>query len=106
MLGYFWWFLLWKSDTEIWFNVIITGFGGNVLKVCCGVDGPYNYNDSSKCGDAGVVACDDPSQYVSWDGYHMTESAYRWIAIGLLEGSYTNPKFNVSCFTHETIRDI
>ncbi|QCD76838.1 zeta-carotene desaturase [Vigna unguiculata] len=82
------------------------GFGGNVLKVCCGVDGPYNYNDNSKCGDAGVVACDDPSQYVSWDGYHMTESAYRWIAIGLLEGSYTNPKFNVSCFTHETIRDI
>ncbi|XP_014519095.1 GDSL esterase/lipase At2g27360-like isoform X1 [Vigna radiata var. radiata] len=82
------------------------GFGGNVLKVCCGVDGPYNYNEITKCGDGGVVACDDPSQYVSWDGYHMTEAAYRWVAIGLLDGSYTIPKFNVSCFTHQTIIDI
>ncbi|KAK7332023.1 hypothetical protein VNO80_28769 [Phaseolus coccineus] len=82
------------------------GFGGNVLKVCCGVDGPYNYNDTCKCGEAGVVACDDPSQYVSWDGYHMTEAAYRWIATALLDGSYTIPKFNVSSFTAETIADI
>ncbi|KAL9321135.1 hypothetical protein ACSQ67_012974 [Phaseolus vulgaris] len=82
------------------------GFGGNVLKVCCGVDGPYNYNDTYKCGEAGVVACDDPSQNVIWDGYHMTEAAYRWIAIALLDGSYTIPKFNVSSFTAETIADI
>ncbi|KAK7412431.1 hypothetical protein VNO78_03891 [Psophocarpus tetragonolobus] len=81
------------------------GFGGNVLKVCCGGGGPYNYNETAKCGDAGVVACDDPSKYVSWDGYHLTEAAYRWMTKGLLDGPYTIPKFNISCFTGETIGD-
>ncbi|RDY08912.1 GDSL esterase/lipase, partial [Mucuna pruriens] len=81
------------------------GFGGNVLKVCCGGGGPYNFNDTAKCGDTGVIVCDDPSQYVSWDGYHLTESAYRWITKGLLDGPYTIPKFNVPCFTGETIGD-
>lgn len=79
------------------------GFGGNALKVCCGGGGPYNFNDTAKCGDAGVIACDDPSQYVSWDGYHLSEAAYRWITQGLLNGPYTIPEFNVSCFTGETI---
>lgn len=79
------------------------GFGGNALKVCCGGGGPYNYNETAMCGDAGVIACDDPSQYVSWDGYHFTEAAYKWVTRGLLDGSYSFPKFNVSCFTGEAM---
>ena len=97
--------MFWKGDTRIYFNVVFTGFGGNVLKVCCGGGGPYNYNETAMCGDAGVVACDDASQYVSWDGYHLTEAAYRLMTKGLLDGPYTIPKFNVSCFIGETIRD-
>ncbi|KAJ1393984.1 SGNH hydrolase superfamily [Sesbania bispinosa] len=62
------------------------GFGDNVLKVCCGGGGPYNYNDTAKCGDSGVIACDDPSEYVSWDGYHLTEAAYRWMTKGDTSG--------------------
>lgn len=93
-----------KSDRRIYFNVI-TGFGGNALKVCCGGGGPYNYNDTAVCGNSGVIACDDPSQYVSWDGYHLTEAAYRWITKGLLDGSYTTPKFNLLCPTSETSED-
>ncbi|XP_057431556.1 GDSL esterase/lipase At1g28600-like isoform X2 [Lotus japonicus] len=81
------------------------GFGGNALKVCCGGGGPYNYNDTAVCGNSGVIACDDPSQYVSWDGYHLTEAAYRWITKGLLDGSYTTPKFNLLCRTSETSED-
>ncbi|KAK7302912.1 hypothetical protein RJT34_13809 [Clitoria ternatea] len=82
------------------------GFGGNVLKVCCGGGGPYNYNETAKCGDAGVIACDDPTQYVSWDGYHFTEAAYRWMTKALLDGPYTFPKFNISCFAAEITEDL
>lgn len=87
-----------KSDTGICFNVI-TGFGENVLKVCCGGGGPYNYNETAMCGYSGAIPCDDPSQYISWDGYHLTEAAYRWMTKGLIDGPYTIPKFSVSCIS-------
>jgi hypothetical protein len=89
-----------KSDTRIYFN-IVSGFDRNAFKVCCGGGGPYNYNDTALCGNLDVIACDDPSKYVSWDGYHSTEAAHRWITKGILEGPYTIPKFSVSCLSSE-----
>ncbi|KAK2447399.1 GDSL Lipase/Acylhydrolase superfamily protein [Trifolium repens] len=77
------------------------GFDRNAFKVCCGGGGPYNYNDTALCGNLDVIACDDPSKYVSWDGYHSTEAAHRWITKGILEGPYTIPKFSVSCLSSE-----
>nr|AFK42362.1 unknown [Medicago truncatula] len=77
------------------------GFDGNAFKVCCGGGGPYNYNDSALCGNSEVIACDDPSKYVSWDGYHLTEAAHRWMTEALLEGPYTIPKFSFSCLSSE-----
>ncbi|KAL6333671.1 hypothetical protein AAG906_028857 [Vitis piasezkii] len=53
--------------------------------------GPYNYNSSAECGNLPATSCDDPSLYVSWDGLHLTEAAYKWIANGLLEEPYTFP---------------
>ncbi|VFQ88515.1 unnamed protein product [Cuscuta campestris] len=47
---------------------------------CCGGKGPYNYNASVPCGVKGSTVCGDPSKYVSWDGIHLTEAAYRLIA--------------------------
>ncbi|KAJ7968681.1 GDSL esterase/lipase [Quillaja saponaria] len=64
------------------------GFTGSPLEICCGGGGPYNFNMSVECGERGVSACDDPSQYVGWDGVHLTEAAYKWIAQGLLEGTH------------------
>ncbi|KAL1289097.1 hypothetical protein HN51_057921 [Arachis hypogaea] len=77
------------------------GFGTDYIKVCCGGGGPYNFNDTALCGDAGVIACDDPSEYIYWDGYHFTEAAYRWMAKGLVYGPYTFPKFSLTCSTIE-----
>ncbi|VVA92903.1 unnamed protein product [Arabis nemorensis] len=62
------------------------GFINRPLSACCGSGGMYNYNSVSPCGTKGVDCCLDPSKYVHWDGNHLTESAYRWIAVGLLEG--------------------
>ncbi|XP_027105478.1 GDSL esterase/lipase At1g28580-like [Coffea arabica] len=73
------------------------GFKGEVLKACCGAGGPYNYNSTVPCGYQPAASCDDPSLYVSWDGLHLTEAAYRWIARGLLEGPFSTPPINTVC---------
>ncbi|XP_028548571.1 GDSL esterase/lipase At1g28590-like [Dendrobium catenatum] len=61
------------------------------LAACCGGDGPYNFGNLVHCGDDSASVCDDPSLYISWDGVHLTEAAYRFIAEGLLEGPFADP---------------
>ncbi|KAM7500722.1 hypothetical protein LguiA_025136 [Lonicera macranthoides] len=73
------------------------GFSSGGLRACCGGGGAYNYNSSAECGEAGSTGCDDPSIYLNWDGYHLTEAANRWISKGLLEGPYTIPHINTLC---------
>ncbi|KAJ3694253.1 hypothetical protein LUZ60_009733 [Juncus effusus] len=63
---------------------------GAPLRVCCGGGGPYNYNNSAFCGTPGVMACQDPSTYINWDGIHLTEPAYNIIATSWLRGPYAN----------------
>ncbi|KAF0892747.1 hypothetical protein E2562_017710 [Oryza meyeriana var. granulata] len=76
------------------------GFGGEPLFACCGGGGgPYNVNLTARCGDEGTAACGDPSEYVSWDGIHYTEAAYRVIARGIVEGQYTTPPILLSEFS-------
>ncbi|KAF6177134.1 hypothetical protein GIB67_025471 [Kingdonia uniflora] len=75
------------------------GFIKGALTACCGGGGPYNYNVSAKCGNQGASTCDDPSMFVSWDGTHLTEAAYRWIASSLLRGPFTTPRFSSSCLS-------
>ena len=76
---------------------MITGFGSAPLAACCGGDGPYNVNSSAKCGTETARVCSDPSRYISWDGIHFTEAAYRIIAAGLMSGSFTVPPINHLC---------
>ena len=80
-----------------WFLHPIPGFKESILNACCPARDPNNYNASVLCGNPGVIACDDPSHYISWDGIHFTEAAYKWIAEGLLNGPYTYPKIGISC---------
>ncbi|KAI5008497.1 hypothetical protein ZWY2020_009545 [Hordeum vulgare] len=62
------------------------------LLTCCGAGGPpYNYDFNAGCGLPGVKACADPSHALQWDGFHLTESAYRVIADGWLHGPYADP---------------
>ncbi|KAI7736461.1 hypothetical protein M8C21_017593 [Ambrosia artemisiifolia] len=73
------------------------GFLNGGLKACCGGGGPYNFNQSVECGGPSSTTCTDPDTYVSWDGVHLTEAAYRLIYKSLFEGSYTMPRFNSLC---------
>ncbi|KAL5096824.1 hypothetical protein RYX36_001151 [Vicia faba] len=72
-------------------------FGFLGLKACCGMGGSYNFNESKVCGKPDVVACDDPSQYIGWDGIHLTEAAYRLIAHGIINGPNSVPQFSKLC---------
>lgn len=63
------------------------------MQACCGAGGQgnYNFNLKKKCGEEGASVCSNPSSYVSWDGIHMTEAAYRYVANGWLNGPYAEP---------------
>ncbi|KAJ0017134.1 hypothetical protein Pint_10439 [Pistacia integerrima] len=67
------------------------GFTGGTLTACCGGGGPYNFNNSARCGHIGSKACKDPSTFANWDGIHLTEAAYRSIAGGLINGGFSTP---------------
>ncbi|CAA7396337.1 unnamed protein product [Spirodela intermedia] len=54
------------------------GFEKNsLLKACCGSGGDYNFDLKNKCGNPGVQVCVDPSRFISWDGIHLTQEAYK-----------------------------
>ncbi|XP_057463519.1 GDSL esterase/lipase At1g28570-like isoform X2 [Actinidia eriantha] len=85
--------LFYRSPSSYGFSSATT------LTACCGVGGPYNFNSSAKCGSLPSRACDDPSSYISWDGIHFTEAAYKLISKALLEGPYTIPHIKNPCIT-------
>ncbi|KDP28531.1 hypothetical protein JCGZ_14302 [Jatropha curcas] len=79
-------------------------------KACCGQGGgAYNFNPKVYCGNTRVIdgknvtalACDDPYNYVSWDGIHATEAANKIITMGIINGSYSDPPFSLQhCELH------
>ncbi|KAL0300684.1 UNVERIFIED_CONTAM: GDSL esterase/lipase [Sesamum radiatum] len=71
------------------------GFWNGALVACCGGGGPYNFNNSAMCGSPGSKTCSDPTTYANWDGIHLTDSAYRVIAMGLVNGPFTTPPLTI-----------
>ncbi|KAL1805662.1 hypothetical protein ACET3Z_028730 [Daucus carota] len=67
------------------------GFTNGVLVACCEGGGPFNFNNTARCGHTGSKACNNPSTYANWDGIHLTEAAYGYIAKGLIDGPFTTP---------------
>ncbi|KAF8392886.1 hypothetical protein HHK36_021126 [Tetracentron sinense] len=82
------------------------GFSEGCLTACCGGGGPYNYNKSLVCGNRGARVCDDPSLYVSWDGMHLTEAAYKAIAYYILQGFKDIPDSSHQYLTFITSKEL
>ncbi|KAF7840314.1 GDSL esterase/lipase [Senna tora] len=74
------------------------GFSSGSLKACCGGGGPFNFNNSARCGHIGSKACTSPSTYANWDGIHLTEAAYKHIAKSLIQGPFSHPPLRSSPF--------
>ncbi|XP_047050617.1 acetylajmalan esterase-like [Lolium rigidum] len=74
----------------------VLGFNeGSLLKACCGSGGEYNFNMDLMCGGLGSSTCTDPARHVSWDGIHLTQQAYRAMALSLLMEGFAQPSENV-----------
>ncbi|KAL6890276.1 hypothetical protein ACP4OV_009039 [Aristida adscensionis] len=70
----------------------ILGFDeGSLLQACCGAGGAYNFNMNAMCGAPGTSACANPARRVSWDGIHLTQQAYRAIALSLIMEGFAQP---------------
>ncbi|CAN8237336.1 unnamed protein product [Cochlearia groenlandica] len=50
------------------------------LKSCCGIGGAYNYDGKRTCGALGVPVFPDPGRFISWEGVHLTQKAYRFMS--------------------------
>jgi hypothetical protein len=76
-----------------------TGLNKDVLQVCCGAGGSYNFNPEIPCGIENTLLCPFPEKYFNWDGIHLTDAAYRTITNLFVNGSFTNPPFQTLCST-------
>ncbi|XP_020217466.1 GDSL esterase/lipase At3g48460 [Cajanus cajan] len=66
-----------------------------VFDVCCGSgEPPYNFSVFATCGTPNATVCGNPSQYINWDGVHLTEAMYKAISNMFLQGNYTQPPFD------------
>ncbi|CAN0890175.1 GDSL esterase/lipase At1g54790 [Linum grandiflorum] len=68
------------------------------LAACCGYGGPpLNFDSRVACGatvnitgtNVTAYPCNDPSEYVFWDGTHYSEAANRFVAEQLLSGNFS-----------------
>ncbi|KAL0920112.1 hypothetical protein M5K25_009223 [Dendrobium thyrsiflorum] len=67
-------------------NASSLGFEENsLLKACCGGGGLYNFDINLICGMPGAWPCSDPAKYISWDGIHLTQQAYKIMAQNLIQ---------------------
>ncbi|BBN15767.1 protein MpFUT [Marchantia polymorpha subsp. ruderalis] len=84
-------------------NTTTNGFNFTT-KACCGVPNEFNFDLRVNCGLSNVidgvnltaVKCDDPNQYLVWDGVHNTDAANKYLANQFFGGSYFDPPFPVT----------
>jgi len=69
---------------------------------CCG-SGPFRgvYSCGGKRGEKQFELCDKPNEYLFWDSYHLTESAYKKFADRMW--GFPNNSSNIGYYT---IRDL
>ncbi|KAL0310928.1 UNVERIFIED_CONTAM: Acetylajmalan esterase [Sesamum angustifolium] len=64
--------------------------GFDTERACCGSGGKYSFNVTRMCGAPGVGVCADPGRFLSWDGVHLTQQAYKIMAGWLVHDIFTN----------------
>ncbi|KAJ4951711.1 hypothetical protein NE237_028543 [Protea cynaroides] len=85
---------IWNAFLTILKNPSKYGFQ-ETSKACCGAGtGPFNYNPNSICGSPGTSKCQNPGQFMSWDGVHPTEALYGKLADLLFNQGFMQPSFN------------
>ncbi|KAK3043324.1 hypothetical protein RJ639_002567 [Escallonia herrerae] len=84
----------WSAYRTIVKNTSKYGFK-ELFKVCCGSGGgKYNFDFSGTCGSPSSNACSNPSEYINWDGVHLTEAMYKAVSESFLNGTFCHPSFS------------
>lgn len=84
----------WNAYRTVFLNATQYGFKER-FQVCCGSgDPPLNFDVFSVCGMASAKACSNPSQYINWDGVHLTEAMYKVVSDMYLHGNFIQPPFS------------
>ncbi|CAK9327191.1 unnamed protein product [Citrullus colocynthis] len=83
----------WNAYRTVMKNLSKYGFRER-FKACCGVGEPYNFDIFTVCGMPSVTSCKNPSEYINWDGVHLTEAMYKVVHDMLIEGGFTHPPFS------------
>ena len=68
----------WSTTFLSFYPFLFAGFK-DPLGQCLGQDGNFSR------------ACENPLEYINWDGIHYTEAANKWIANRLQDGSFSAP---------------
>ncbi|KAE8718482.1 putative methyltransferase PMT9-like [Hibiscus syriacus] len=78
----------------------------DAANICCG----YHEDEVQVyCGNKQIVngteiyagSCENPSDYISWDGVHYSEAANHWIARRILNGSFCDPPLSIKQACHK-----
>lgn len=84
----------WNAYHTIMKNPSKYGFK-ELYKVCCGTGGgDLNFDIFGPCGSPVSSMCTVPSQYINWDGVHLTEGMYKVVSDMFLNGTFTRPPFD------------
>ncbi|WRX29021.1 hypothetical protein QQP08_021508, partial [Theobroma cacao] len=67
-----------------------------IQKSCCGTGGDYNFSLMKICGVSGVSVCSNPDKSLNWDGSHLTQQAYKFMARWLIHDIYPKLQCNFS----------
>ncbi|KAI3820691.1 hypothetical protein L1987_08239 [Smallanthus sonchifolius] len=86
-------YMVWDAYRSVIKNAPKLGFH-ELYKVCCGSSGGlYNFDLTATCGSKSSSSCQNPSQYVNWDGVHLTEAMYKAVSEMFFNGHFTHPPF-------------
>ncbi|KAK8664037.1 hypothetical protein V6N13_083840 [Hibiscus sabdariffa] len=75
---------------------ICCGFHEDEIQVYCGQKQSINGTEIY------AGSCENPSDYISWDGVHYSEAANRWIAHRIINGSFTDPPLPLKYACHKS----
>lgn len=83
----------WNAYRTVMKNAPKLGFR-ELYKVCCGSGGgPFNFDFTAACGSESATSCRNPSEYINWDGVHLTEAMYKEVSKLFFNGPFTYPSF-------------
>ncbi|EOY13362.1 Uncharacterized protein TCM_031908 [Theobroma cacao] len=68
----------------------------SIQKSCCGTGGDYNFSLMNICGVSRVLVCFNLDKSLNWDGSHLTQQAYKFMARWLIQDIYPKLQCNFS----------